>query len=138
MITSVWYQPGTEPELALPVWESVGFSAPIPSAVWTLVLLDDGAPVAAGCLSYISAGICGLVRLAVLPSVRGEGLGDALMKALILKAEGIGMKEARVVCPKETAGFFRTIDFEEIGAAGSEQEMRRELGIGFKCHCANQ
>ena len=139
MITSLWCPPGTQSKEASAVWAAAGI-APGPALSWTLVFLDEGTPIGAGCLGYVSAGLAELSHLCMLPGRRGEGLGDGLVKALILKAEGLGMKWAIVHCGEDVSGFFETIDFQ---AESRDPEtgvitMRRELGIGFKCNCAHQ
>lgn len=150
MIISQWTAPGGEMQAARDVRKTVfqdelGQSAEqvfdkADALCWQLAFLDEQAPIAAGRIGYHSLGVAELSQICVVPERRGEGLGDGVLKTLILKAETLGMKQAIVTCPRDVAGFFETVEFraERVDPEAGTVTMRRELGIGFKCRCADQ
>ena len=150
MIISQWTSPGGEIQAALDVRRAVfqdelGQSAEqvfdgADTLCWQLAFLDEGTPIAAGRIGYHSPGAAELSQICVVQERRGEGLGDGILKTLILKAETLGMKQAVVTCPRDVAGFFETVEFraETADPEKGTVTMRRELGIGFKCRCADQ
>ncbi len=106
---------------------------------WRLVLMQEKNPLAIGCLSYFNSEIGKLDHVFVHEQRRGEGLGDAVVRMLILKAESLGLKQIIAVCSSGTAPFFSLLDFSEQNKDTNTDMvvMRRELGIGFRCHCAD-
>ena len=150
MIISQWSAPGSEAAFARDVRRAVFQQElhlpaeqvfdPADDRCWQLAFLDEGIPVAAGRIGYHSLGVAELSQICVVPDRRGEGLGDGVLKTLILKAETLGMKQAVACCTGDVAGFFETVEFraESVEPETGIVTMRRELGIGFKCHCADQ
>ena len=93
-----------------------------------LARLDDGRAVATGRL--LPDGHIG--RMAVLPEVRGTGVGRAVLHALMDRARARGMREAILSAQTHAAGFYAKSGFAPNGEVFMEAgiphvEMRRAL-----------
>jgi ribosomal protein S18 acetylase RimI-like enzyme len=103
---------GFEAELAsLP-----GDYAP-PEGELLLARLPDGKP--AGCVGIrpLGGGACEMKRLYVPPAGRGQGIGKALMMAIVAKATELGYREIRLdTFPSMTAaiGLYKEAGFKVI------------------------
>jgi predicted GNAT family N-acyltransferase len=84
------------------------------AAVHALALLD-AEPVGAGRFYVIEPGAIQIGRMAVLPGVRGSGIGKALLDALLAEARRRGFRVARLHAQVHAAGFYRLAGFTDDG-----------------------
>ncbi len=71
-------------------------------------------------------------RMAVLADWRGQGVGSAVLEALLEEARGRGLRQAVLHAQTHAAGFYRRFGFSQDGAEYQEAgiphvTMRREL-----------
>jgi predicted GNAT family N-acyltransferase len=91
-----------------------------------------GMPLATGRLLSAAPGVAKIGRMAVRQPVRGSGLGEAMLEALIDVARQRGDREVRLHAQRSAEGFYRRAGFSIVGAPFDEAgiahiEMRREL-----------
>jgi predicted GNAT family N-acyltransferase len=80
-----------------------------------LVILDDEKPVAAGRV-YHDGKTFRIGKCAVLGEMRGKGVGDLLIKLLLLKAFEFNPSEVRIHAIANAVGFYKRYGFAETGA----------------------
>lgn len=80
-----------------------------------LVLYDDGNPIASGRL-YHDGKAFRIGRCCVLGEYRGQGVGDLLVKLLLLKAFGFNPSEVRINAREPVAAFYERYGFAKTGA----------------------
>jgi len=81
------------------------------TAVHAVALDRSGAPVGTGRLlpdAHIG-------RMAVLRAVRGQGVGAALLQALVTVARARGMPELRLHAQSSALGFYQRLGFAAVG-----------------------
>lgn len=61
-----------------------------------LVAMRDGDAVGCGALRTIAPGVGEVKRMYVQPSARGQGVGEALLRALIAAAAAMGLERLRL------------------------------------------
>jgi YbgC/YbaW family acyl-CoA thioester hydrolase len=91
-----------------------------------------GVPVACGRLLQAAPGRAGIGRLAALATVRGAGLGSAVLDALLQAARDRGDREVMLKAQSAAAPFYRRAGFAVAGepfveAGVPHLEMRRAL-----------
>ncbi|WP_129336675.1 amino-acid N-acetyltransferase [Cellulomonas endophytica] len=88
-----------------------------------------GAPAAGllgcGALHVMWSDLAEIRTLAVAPSARRQGVGHALVDALLARARGLGL--SRVFCLTFEVDFFRTHGFREIAGTPVTPEVYAEL-----------
>jgi predicted GNAT family N-acyltransferase len=84
------------------------------AAVHALALLD-AEPVGAGRFYVVEPGVIQIGRMAVLPGVRGSGIGKAVLAALLAEARRRGFRVARLHAQVHAAGFYRLAGFTDDG-----------------------
>jgi amino-acid N-acetyltransferase len=84
-----------------------------------------GAVVGCGALHVMWEDLAEIRTLAVHPSVRGRGVGHALLDRLVETARGLGV--SRLFCLTFEVDFFRANGFVEIDGAPVEPEVFAEL-----------
>ena len=104
------------------------------SAVHALAFNRFGVPLASGRLLDADGGVARIGRMATLPTVRGAGLGGAVLKALTCAARDRGDHELLVHAQTSAMGFYRRAGFSAEGAVFEEagvmhQTMRRLLPV---------
>ncbi len=102
------------------------------AAVHALALNRFGAPLATGRLLQAEAGVGKIGRMATHAAVRGAGLGDAVLQALMQAARARGDRELLLHAQVSAVGFYRRAGFVAEGAVFEEagvqhQTMRRAL-----------
>lgn len=91
-----------------------------------------GMPVATGRLLAAEPGVAKIGRMAVRQAVRGAGIGEAMLEALIDVARRRGDREVRLNAQRSAEGFYRRAGFSPSGAIFEEAGiphivMRRAL-----------
>jgi YbgC/YbaW family acyl-CoA thioester hydrolase len=99
-------------------------------AVHALAVNRFGLPVATGRLLAAAPGVGKVGRMAVLPSLRGSGVGRRVLEALAQAARARGDTELLLHAQQTAVPFYRRAGFEARGAAFQEagithQEMVR-------------
>ncbi len=84
-----------------------------------LVIYDEEKPVATGRVYHDGKSFC-LGRICVKNDVRGQGIGDLLMKLLILKAFEFSPSEVKIGAQKQAENFYKRYGFFETGDAYME------------------
>ena len=102
-----------------------------PACMHALARLDDGTVVGTGRL--LPDGHIG--RMAVLKAWRGQGVGGAILEALVAAARGRGDREVMLSAQTHALKFYGRHGFAEEGevyddAGIPHQAMRRKLMIG--------
>ncbi len=88
-----------------------------------LILLDDKAPVAIGKLYHDGQTFC-IGSCCVRKDVRKQGVGDLLIKLLMLKAFSFNPSKIVVHAPKETKVFYERFGFcEQEGNADGDSHI---------------
>ena len=105
--------------------EEDGFDA----AAWHIVGYDAGVLIGAARLRRVGDGVFAIDRVAVKDGMRGEYIGDLMMKTLQDKAVSEGGYMTTVTTPAKTRGFFEKLGYELSGAAFADGEavMRKDL-----------
>jgi predicted GNAT family N-acyltransferase len=99
---------------------------------WHALATDrSGEPIGAGRLS--PEGKIG--RVAVLEEWRGRGVGVALMRCLLARADAEGLAETYLHSQVDAAGFYERLGFQAVGeefeeAAIKHVKMVRKVGAG--------
>ena len=86
------------------------------AAVHALALLEARA-AGAGRFYVLEPGVVQVGRMAVLPELRGGGIGQALLEALLREARRRGFGLARLHAQVQAAGFYRRAGFADDGPA---------------------
>jgi YbgC/YbaW family acyl-CoA thioester hydrolase len=102
-------------------------------AVHALALNRMGTPLGTGRLVTVAPGVAKIGRMAVLASLRGSGVGRALLDALVQAARARGDREAMLHAQASAVGFYRASGWQPRGPAFVEagidhQEMVLSLG----------
>lgn len=105
-----------------------------------LVLHDDGRPVATGRIYHDGRSFC-LGRCCVVADERGQGIGDLLVKLLLLKAFEYNPSQVRIHAQVQAAPFYERYGFapegepfDEAGIAHIAMQVNRDtLRIPSKC-----
>ena len=102
------------------------------SAVHALAFNRFGVPLASGRLLPASAGVAQIGRMATAASVRGAGLGAAVLQTLMNAARDRGDREVLLHAQTSAVGFYRRAGFAPHGSMFEEagvlhQAMRRAL-----------
>lgn len=120
MVEGKWFPPGTP----FPEGESIrravfgrGRDA-LDAESWNVLVWHEGQPAATGRLWWRD-GAFFLGDVAVLPDLRGRGLGDLTLRLLLFKAQTHSARLIRATAPAEVAGFFTRLGFRPEGAEAS-------------------
>ena len=102
------------------------------TAVHALACNRFGVPLASGRLLAAQAGVAQIGRMATLASVRGAGLGAAVLQALMQAARVRGDRELLLHAQTSAVGFYQRAGFSAEGAVFEEagvlhQTKRRSL-----------
>ena len=101
-------------------------------AVHALAFNRFGVPLASGRLLRAQAGVAKIGRMATLATVRGAGLGAAVLQALMQASRERGDRELLLHAQTSAVGFYQRAGFSADGAVFEEagvmhQAMRRRL-----------
>lgn len=110
-------------------------------AVYALVFDEADAPSGTGRL-IIDDDRFMLGRVCVLKDARGQGLGDLVMRMLLLRAQELGAPSVFVSAQLPAVGFYARYGFRPIGEAHEEggaprqlmRAMADEISIEGNCH----
>jgi GNAT superfamily N-acetyltransferase len=98
-----------------------------------LLLVSDGAALAGiGCLKRIRTDIGEIKRMYIRPGYRGQGLGRALLDALLAEARGIGYRKVRLDSTRfmqAAHALYRSAGFQE-----TEPYAESEIPPEFRQH----
>lgn len=102
------------------------------TAVHALAFNRFGAPLATGRLLKAAPGVAKVGRMATAASVRGAGLGEGVLQALLEVARQRGDREVHLQAQISAVDFYRRAGFSSHGEVFEEagvqhQEMRRKL-----------
>lgn len=143
MIQGKWFAPGQDLSAeVLPVRTEVfgtAGSAVDPDGWNTLVYLDNR-PAASGRISWREDAFW-LDSVGVIPSLRGQRLGDLVLRLLLFKAQSHAAREVRLICPEETEGFFARLGFRALRREGGTVEMSipgDEISLDSCASCKKQ
>lgn len=120
MIEGKWFAPGSDAAEAIAIRQAVFGRGrdELDNQAWNVLVWHDQAPAAAGRLWW-SEGAFWLGDVAVLPEIRGKGLGDLTLRLLLFKAETHAARLIRLITPAETAAFFARLGFHPEGEAAN-------------------
>ena len=59
----------------------------------------------------------------MVPALRGQRLGDLVLRLLLFKAQSHAAREIRLRCPEETEGFFTRLGFQQDSLESGIAEM---------------
>lgn len=91
-----------------------------------LVAVDhDGTVIGAGALHVMWRDLAEVRSLVVSPAARGQGVGHAIVDALVAKAANLGIK--RVFCLTFETAFFAKHGFQSISDIPVDQETFQEM-----------
>lgn len=90
-----------------------------------LVAEQDGVVVGCGAVHVIWEDLGEVRTVAVLPSMRGRGVGDRILAALLVRAADLGL--ARVFCLTFETAFFARHGFVEIDGTPVTPEVYAQL-----------
>ncbi len=129
MIEGKWYPQGSDLSTLLPVRQAVfgrGADA-LDQESWNVLVWQDSVPAATGRLWWRD-GAFHIGDIGVVPSLRGQRIGDLTLRLLLFKAQSHFAREVRLRCARDLCGFFARLGFEETAgdsaqAAGEEVEM---------------
>jgi len=143
MIQGKWFAPGENLSgEVLSVRQAVfGISgnSTDPDGWNALVFLDD-CPAATGRIWWQEDAFW-LGGIGVLPTLRGQRLGDLILRLLLYKAQSHAAREVRLRCPEETEGFFARLGFRPVSREGGEIEMTvsgDEISLDSCASCKKQ
>ena len=143
MIQGKWFAPGEDLSgEVLSVRQAVfGISgnSTDPDGWNALVFLDD-CPAATGRIWWKEDAFW-LGGIGVLPTLRGQRLGDLILRLLLYKAQSHAAREVRLRCPEETEGFFARLGFRPVSREGGEIEMTvsgDEISLDSCASCKKQ
>ncbi len=92
-------------------------------AVHAVALNRFGRPLATGRLLRDASGVARIGRMAALRSLRGSGVGRAVLDALLQAAAARGDREVRLHAQTSAQGFYARAGFAPIGAVFEEAGM---------------
>ena len=121
MIQGKWFSPGEDlSNTVLPVREAVfGTCGPnIDYDSWNVLVYVDQQPSAAGRIWW-KDGAFWLGDIGVLPAMRGQHLGDLVLRLLLYKAQSHSAREVRLHCTDSVEGFFSRLGFRQTGSSSS-------------------
>ena len=125
MIQGKWFAPGEDlTGGVLPLRQAVfgvAGNSTDPEGWNALVFLDD-CPAATGRIWW-QEGVFWLGEIGVIPTFRGQRLGDLILRLLLFKAQSHAAREVRLRCPEETEGFFARLGFRPVSRGNGEVEM---------------
>lgn len=143
MVQGKWFAPGTELSgEVLSVREAVfGFpgNSTDPEGWNALVYMDD-CPAASGRIWWKEDAFW-IDEIGVIPSLRGQRLGDLILRLLLFKAQSHAAREVRLRCPEETEGFFARLGFHPVLRQSGEVEMTvagDEISLDSCASCKKQ
>lgn len=115
-----------------PELEIDAYDAPEDAASAHALVRRDGEAVAAGRFYRRDASTAQIGRMAVLAPVRGEGVGTALLRALLDEARRRGYRSARLSAQTHAVAFYERHGFRSFGepyddAGIPHVDMAREL-----------
>lgn len=90
------------------------------TAVHTVIFNPAGGPVATGRLLVHAQGVGRIGRMAVLSSLRGSGLGQQVLVALVQAARERGDAEVCLHAQTSAQGFYERLGFTPRGAVYAE------------------
>ncbi len=125
MIQGKWFAPGEDLSgEVLPVRKAVfGVSGPdTDPESWNALVYMDGIPAASGQIWW-SNDAYWLGNIGVIPSMRGQRLGDLILRLLLFKAQSHAAREIRLRCPEDTEGFFARLGFRPVSRDAGLVEM---------------
>ncbi|MEO5795267.1 MAG: GNAT family N-acetyltransferase [Rhodoferax sp.] len=93
------------------------------TAVHAVIYNPAGEPVATGRLLVHAPGVGRIGRMAVLSSLRGSGLGQQVLEALVQAARARGDKEVCLHAQTSAQGFYERLGFSPRG------DVYAEVGI---------
>ncbi|EGL83575.1 GCN5-related N-acetyltransferase [Caldalkalibacillus thermarum TA2.A1] len=97
------------------------------------VVYEGIQPVAAGRLRPVSPSVGKVERICVLPSHRGKGLGEQVMKTIEEEARAQGLKTLVLHAQEQVIGFYENLGYELASAERFEEagimhvKMKKEL-----------
>ena len=114
MVEGKWFAPGAEMDEALAIRQAVfDRGADEQDAMsWNVLVRYAGEAAATGRLWWRD-GAFWLGDLAVLPAMRGQGLGDLTLRLLLFKAESHAARLMKLLCPADVAPFFARLGFRQ-------------------------
>ncbi len=124
MIQGKWIPQGGDLSPVLPIRQAVfgrGADA-LDSESWNVAVYLDEAPAATGRLWWRD-GAFWLGDIGVLPSLRGQRLGDLTLRLLLFKAQSHFAREVRLLSAPQTEGFFTRLGFREDGGRDGLVEL---------------
>lgn len=127
MVQGKWFAPGTDAPEGFDIRKSVFQSGrdSLDALSWNVVVYQDGVPAATGRIWW-DDGAYRLGGIGVLPSHRGRGLGDLVLRLLLFKAQSHFAREVRLSSPSDCADFFSRLGFRRdpaLAAEGGTAEM---------------
>lgn len=111
-------------------WRSIRIDPSV--SAWTGVFDDDPTPIAHAEMLRESAERVRLVRLAVSPTLRGNGVGRAMMPILLVKCREAGFRIASLaIHPDNSTAIraYRTFGFTPIDELDSSGRLQLELDL---------
>jgi ribosomal protein S18 acetylase RimI-like enzyme len=103
------------PEVMAQGWVDAAMCAGIGRTPWRMYLGRlDGEPVATNML-FTGAGVASIYGVAVLPSLRGRGVGGAISLKPLLAARDAGYRHAVLFSSEEGKGAYARIGFRDCG-----------------------
>ena len=125
MIQGKWFAPGEDLSAEiLPLRETVfGFSGnPRDELGWNTLVYTDSVPAASGRIWWEN-GAYWIGMIGVVPTLRGQRLGDLVLRLLLFKAQAHAAQEVRLLCPENTEGFFARLGFSVVRRNADTAEM---------------
>lgn len=118
MVEGKWYPPGTPFPEAERIRRAVfGHGRDVLDAEsWNVLVWHEGRAAATGRLWWRD-GAFWLGDVAVVPELRGKGLGDLTLRLLLFKAQTHSARLIRALAPVDGAGFFTRLGFQPDGQA---------------------
>ena len=125
MIQGKWFAPGEElsPEVLSVRNKVFGITEPsVDSEGWNALVYSDDTPAASGRIWW-EDGSYRIGKICVLPHLRGNHLGDLVLRLLLFKAQSHAAREIRLVCPETTEVFFSRLGFRSVAQESGMLEM---------------
>jgi predicted GNAT family N-acyltransferase len=102
-----------------------------------LLALRAGAPVGTLRLRFLEGGVAKIERVAVVAAARSGGVGQALLRAALARAEAAGATEARLHAQTVAQAFYARLGYVAHGPTFKEDgiahvAMRRPLGAAAR------
>lgn len=114
-------------------------------AYYALVFDEEGSPAGTGRLTLIDDRFV-IGKLCVIREMRGQGLGDLVMRMLLVRVQEMGAPSVFIRARIEALDFYRRYGFAPTGeledVEGQPHEWMRaladEINIEGKCHAERQ